>query len=87
MSVSMSESLVPSDAPSSAHTAIDKLEFISWNPPTPMEHCTGDCDRDDDCSGEMICFQRSGASPVPGCESSDGIPAIADFCAYPSDAN
>ena len=29
--------------------------------------CTGDCDRDSDCAGDLICFQRSGGEDVPGC--------------------
>lgn len=33
----------------------------------PMEACQGDCDTDDDCVGDLVCFQRKGLEPVPGC--------------------
>ena len=29
--------------------------------------CTGDCDYDSDCEGDMRCFQRDGGEDVPGC--------------------
>ena len=29
--------------------------------------CSGDCDRNRDCAGDLICFQRSGGEDVPGC--------------------
>lgn len=34
--------------------------------------CEGDCDDDDDCEGELICFQRDGFEPVFGCEGEGG---------------
>ena len=37
-------------------------------------HCEGDCDEDDDCDGDLVCFQREHRyDPVPGCFNlSDG---------------
>ena len=32
--------------------------------------CQGDCDKDSDCSAGLFCFQRTGKTPVPGCEGS-----------------
>ena len=32
------------------------------------QECEGDCDNDDDCVGDLICFKRNGFTPVPGCE-------------------
>ena len=32
-----------------------------------LELCEGDCDSDDECAGELTCFQRSGTEEVPGC--------------------
>ena len=29
--------------------------------------CQGDCDKDSDCAGGLVCFQRSGKTNVPGC--------------------
>jgi hypothetical protein len=78
----------PSTAPSSSPTANNKLDFVAWTPPLPLRHCEGDCDRDTDCAGGMICYQRYRGSSmeVPGCEDdSSNVPAIADFCIFPSD--
>ena len=33
----------------------------------PCSACNGDCDSDTDCGPGLICFQRSGYTPVPGC--------------------
>ena len=30
--------------------------------------CEGDCDNDGDCKGELLCFQRSEFTKVPGCD-------------------
>ena len=41
---------------------------------TPTNQCTlceGDCDNDEDCEGDLICFQREPYDPVPGCQGSD----------------
>ena len=45
----------------------------------PLQNCNGDCDDDSHCSGNLICFQRSGTEAVPGCSGS--APAGVDFCA------
>jgi len=37
------------------------------DPTDSMERCTGDCDKDDDCAGNLKCFQRNGFTPVPHC--------------------
>jgi hypothetical protein len=29
--------------------------------------CTGDCDDDSDCEGDLLCYQRDGDEDVPGC--------------------
>ena len=43
--------------------------------------CEGDCDADEDCDGNLICFQRSGWTEVPGClgEGRRGY----DYCRLP----
>jgi hypothetical protein len=33
----------------------------------PLQECQGDCDSDDECAGELICFQRDVNGVVPGC--------------------
>jgi hypothetical protein len=33
----------------------------------PLQECQGDCDTDDECAGDLICFQRDENEVVPGC--------------------
>lgn len=43
--------------------------------------CQGDCDNDDQCEGNLKCFQRSGNEPVPGCSGGEGEDTRGkDFC-------
>ena len=48
--------------------------------------CTGDCDGDVDCAGDLKCFQRqSSTSQVPGCFiGGDGDVGTYDYCYDPS---
>jgi len=56
------------------------------------DECTGDCDRDSDCAGNLRCTQRnrSGLQDVPGCPWPEGSDAIRndndDFCFMPVSA-
>jgi hypothetical protein len=89
-SPSESPSNAPSDSPSNAPSLSASppgsvLHFLAWNPSLPLQHCEGDCDRDADCDGDMICNQRATKSNVPGCEDDPALPAIADFCIFLSD--
>ena len=35
-----------------------RINFRAWNPrPLPLGKCEGDCDRDSDCEGDMVCMQ------------------------------
>ena len=36
--------------------------------PSMLGLCEGQCNSDDDCSGTLVCFQRSGDTPVPRCD-------------------
>jgi len=47
----------------------------------PLGECEGDCDTDDDCEGRLVCFQRDGGEPVPGCEGNSR--SRTDFCSKP----
>lgn len=40
--------------------------------------CEGDCDSDDDCFGDLVCFQRTALEPVPGCEGT--LYSSLDYC-------
>ena len=42
----------------------------------------GDCDNDNECEGDLICFQRNGFTQVPGC-SGNGTESH-DYCIDPS---
>jgi hypothetical protein len=33
----------------------------------PLKLCEGDCDTDADCDTGLVCEQRTGNEPVPGC--------------------
>ena len=44
----------------------------------PLARCQGDCDNDDECGEGLICMQRSGDEPVPGCVGSPGTGT--DYC-------
>jgi hypothetical protein len=47
----------------------------------PLGECDGDCDNDAECAGDLICFQRSGTTSVPGCLG-EGSPGK-DYCVQP----
>jgi hypothetical protein len=52
----------------------------------PLGLCQGDCDDDDDCEGDLVCFQRSaGGGGVPGCQGSDSKGL--DYCVNPQAPN
>ena len=50
-----------------------------------MRECEGDCDSDSDCSGSLVCFDRSNTEAVPGC-SGTGEPGN-DYCIQPESRN
>lgn len=33
----------------------------------PLAECEGDCDNDDDCAGNLVCFKRDQFENIPGC--------------------
>lgn len=52
---------------------------------SPCGRCEGDCDNDDECDGELICFQKNDGEPgrdsVPGCKGEDL--SRTDWCTLP----
>lgn len=47
----------------------------------PLQECQGDCDTDDDCDGDLVCFQRDeGGGAVPGCLGGENAVSRTDFC-------
>ncbi|KAL7464135.1 hypothetical protein ACHAXS_004469 [Conticribra weissflogii] len=69
----------PTSPPTSAPTIRD-----NGNPSSsfPLGICEGDCDNDSDCANGLICYERSGTEPVPGCEGS-GVSGK-DYCYDPN---
>ena len=51
----------------------------------PLGECEGDCDSDNDCEGEFVCFQRDAGDPVPGCYvgNGDSLNNHYDYCVRP----
>jgi len=53
-------------ADSTAAAAVRKLQEPALQqtfsgrgaPPTPLPNCHGDCDNDNHCAGDLVCFQR-----------------------------
>ena len=58
----------PTAAPNQSLSLTDKKPQCSKD--SPCDKCAGDCDNDDECTGNLQCFQRFGKSAlmeVPGC--------------------
>ncbi|CAJ1950550.1 unnamed protein product [Cylindrotheca closterium] len=47
----------------------------------PLKMCQGDCDRNRDCAGDLVCYQRTGTEQVPGCLGQGT--ADRDYCTHP----
>jgi len=50
----------------------------------PLLECTGDCDTNNDCAGDLICHQREPYEAVPGCSGGEQHDSKTDFCVRPS---
>jgi transforming growth factor-beta-induced protein len=46
----------------------------------PLGECQGDCDADEECDGGLVCFQRDGGDPVPGCLGGEDDNSRTDYC-------
>jgi hypothetical protein len=56
---------------------------LSWSTNFPLGRCQGDCDKDIDCQGNLICFQRNEHDTVPHCLGNDW--SRTDYCIPPLD--
>ena len=54
-------------------------------PAFPLPECSGDCDNDSQCFGDLVCFKRNGTQSVPGCTGT-GVSAK-DYCHKPNEAD
>ena len=71
------------DEPKEGRHLQPSLTFVtSNNPPGILTLCQGDCDEDDDCEGDLVCFQRGKYDDVPGCSGIDS--SRTDYCYDPS---
>lgn len=65
-------------------------DYYHGSDPTYLcNECEGDCDDDDDCAGDLVCFKRSsidGFQAVPGCggEGGDRDVYSKDICVNPA---
>lgn len=46
---------------------LPSLQNVAKDPKATLEECFGDCDSDADCMPGLVCYQRDGKTPVPGC--------------------
>lgn len=60
------------------------LKKVNSNPGAKsLQKCQGDCGSDNDCAGNLICYQASSRGSVPGCAgTSDGT----DYCVDPNES-
>jgi hypothetical protein len=58
-----------------------ELTSFGWSPTKTLQACEGDCDNDNQCAGDLKCFQRDDRTAVPGC-SGPGVDGW-DYCVYP----
>jgi uncharacterized surface protein with fasciclin (FAS1) repeats len=79
--------LIPSNdsPPANAKPRIQKVGQCS--PQKKCNQCEGDCDTNDDCAGDLVCFKRRGMSfkKVPGCRGGTGDKSGTDYCINPDD--
>jgi len=63
---------------------ISSLKYIGndWDPSSgyPLGECEGDCDKNRDCAGDLICFQRETTEKVPGCLGGETDSRGTDYC-------
>ncbi|CAJ1960342.1 unnamed protein product [Cylindrotheca closterium] len=53
---------------------------LSISDQVPLGICQGDCDEDSHCGLGLICHQRSGGEPVPGCSGGETEQSNTDYC-------
>jgi len=56
------------------------------NPSNPLGLCEGDCDNNNDCDGDLICYQREKNVAVPGCDGGEGDNSRTDYCIHDTGA-
>eukprot|EP00492_Amphilonche_elongata_P001940 TRINITY_DN2259_c0_g1_i1.p1 TRINITY_DN2259_c0_g1~~TRINITY_DN2259_c0_g1_i1.p1 ORF type:complete len:154 (+),score=24.49 TRINITY_DN2259_c0_g1_i1:158-619(+) len=49
---------------------LEVLQDVAEDSTSILGLCQGDCDNDDQCEGDLKCFQREEGTPIPGCSGS-----------------
>jgi uncharacterized surface protein with fasciclin (FAS1) repeats len=70
--------------PADAKPRIEKIGQCTSDDPCGV--CEGDCDSDDECVGDLVCFKRRRMSfkRVPGCRGGRSDKSGTDYCVDPS---
>ena len=64
-----------------------EIKFVGSDPTQTLGRCEGDCDTDEDCEGDLVCFQRSDCMYVPGCDGGFDDYSRSDYCVRKSDVS
>lgn len=60
---------------------------ISWSDSFPLGLCAGDCDTDDECEGDLVCFEHEPNQAVPGCRGGEDNDSKTDYCIVSDTSN
>lgn len=75
----------PTENPTHTPTIYTPKEalFVSWGG-SVLKECQGDCDNDDECEGDLVCYKRnSERTDLPGCTNKELIGMNVDICIKP----
>merc|ERR1712176_863208 len=76
----------PSESPANATdtpTTLEAALFVTWDG-ARLQECEGDCDNDDECEGDLICFKRNRETvSIQGCSGWELIGVNVDVCINP----
>ena len=69
----------PVAALSTSPRTLLQLKYVGNDLGYPLNECEGDCDRNRDCKGNLICFEREAGELVPGCLGGEESSST-DYC-------
>lgn len=66
---------------------MNNIFFVDDNPNQKLSNCEGDCDSDDDCKDDLVCFHRNKGEnkEVPGCDGGGKDGSRTDYCVDPDE--
>ncbi|KAL3936908.1 MAG: hypothetical protein SGBAC_007877 [Bacillariaceae sp.] len=65
----------------------NEIKIVDTEQNALLGRCEGDCDVDEDCEGDMVCFQRDDCMYVPGCTGGYDDYSFTDYCVRKSDVS